>query len=138
MTGSCEAFCVTGSVAVGSPRDEQDATGHACVLRLHCALLKLRREHKALQASDACACAAEAVDDDTIGFQREARGEHPLLIVARLRGSGVVRVPLLTSATRVLLDTEDPAFACGSRPPIVDIAAGSIAFSRPGAVLFEL
>jgi maltooligosyltrehalose trehalohydrolase len=109
---------------------------HALVLRLHRTLLQLRRARRALQASDGCACAAEALDDSTVAFRREADGEEPLLIVARMRGAGTVALPSLRGARyRTLLDTEDPAFASDSRPAIVDLTTGSIRFARPGAVL---
>jgi hypothetical protein len=36
----------------------------------------------------------------------------------------------------VELDTEDAAFARDPRPPVVDVAAGTIVFQRPGALVF--
>ena len=118
--------------------EEAGDPDHAPILRLHRTLLRLRRTRRALQGSDSCACAAEALDDSTVAFRREADGEEPLLIVARLRGGGAVAVPALRGGGyRAVLDTEDPAFAPDSRAPVVDLAAGSIHFARPGAVVFS-
>ena len=117
--------------------DESRAPGHAPVLALHRTLLRLRAQHAALQASDATDCAAEAADDSTIVVRRDAPSSEPILVVARLRGSGTVRVEALRSgAWRLLLDTEDAAFALDSRGPRIDAAAGVIGFERPGAVVF--
>ena len=109
---------------------------HAPILQLHRTLLRLRRERRALQGSDACQCAADPLDASTVAFRRGAPGEEPLLIVARLRGQGIVAVPLLRDGGyHVMVSTEDPEFSLDSRPPIVDLMAGSIAFARPGAVV---
>jgi len=116
--------------------EESNEGSYAASLRLHRALLTLRRARPALQASDACTCAAEALDDSTVAFRRDD-GHDSWLVVARMRGSGAVRVPALTSGpSRVVLDTEDPAFASDSRPPAIDAGRGSIDFARPGAVVF--
>jgi maltooligosyltrehalose trehalohydrolase len=117
---------------------EKDEAEHARVLRLHRALLRMRRDRAALQASDALECDADAIDDATIAFGREASGEEPILVVARLRGCGQVTIPALRGGGyHPILDTEDPAFASDSRPAAVDAAAGSIVFARPGAIIFE-
>jgi maltooligosyltrehalose trehalohydrolase len=116
--------------------DEIGRPEHARVLALHRALLRLRRERAALMGADACECAADALDDDTVVFGRGDDGEEPLLVVARLRGRGSVRVPRLAGAAwHPLLTTEDAAFAEDSRPPRVD-AGGTIDFARPGAIVF--
>ena len=120
------------------PWEEKDAGNHAAVLRLHRTLLRLRQEHAALQASDACQCDAEALDDGTVAFTRDGGGGAGFLVVARLRGSGTVTVPMLGDGRYdVIVDTEDAAFAADSRPPLVDAAAGTIAFARPGAIVFQ-
>jgi maltooligosyltrehalose trehalohydrolase len=117
--------------------DEQDAPDHAAALRLHRALLHLRRDRASLQASDACTCAAVPVGEDTVVFQRDAAGDA-LVVVARMRGCGTVTVPSLHGGGyHPILDTEDPAFAPDSRPAVVDAAAGSITFARPGAFIFQ-
>jgi maltooligosyltrehalose trehalohydrolase len=116
--------------------DETAHECHAAVLRLHRALLRQRHERRALQASDTCTCDAEALDAATVAFRREADDDQ-LLIVARLRGEGTVSVPALRDGGyHTILHTEDPAFAPDSRPALVDAASGSIAFARPGAIVF--
>ena len=116
---------------------ESSDDAHAPVLRLHRTLLRLRNERRALQASDACECAAEPLDGSTVSFRREAEGEDPLLIVARLQGHGTVSVPpLRDGAYQAILDTEDREFAPDGRPPVIDAAAGAIEFARPGALVF--
>ncbi len=117
--------------------DERDAPPHAGVLALHRALLRLRSEHAALQASDACACDARAFDDDSVAFIRPGP-DGRFLIVARLRGRGAVRpAELMRGTWRTVLDTEDPAFAADSTSIRLDMAVGSIAFTRPGAVVLQ-
>ena len=114
---------------------ETDDDAHAGVLRLHRALLHLRRERRALQASDACTCVAEALDAETVAFTREA-GDESFLVVARMRGQGTVDVPSLRGGRYApLLDTEDPAFTPDRVPPAIDAGSGSIHFARPGALL---
>jgi maltooligosyltrehalose trehalohydrolase len=116
--------------------DEAGDDDHARVLRLHRTLLALRRERRALHASDACTCDAEALDDATVAFHREAANEEHVLVVARLRNAGTVNVPSLKRHEyRVLLDTEDPLFANDHRPASIDLSAASIRFFRAGAVL---
>jgi maltooligosyltrehalose trehalohydrolase len=116
--------------------EELEAEGHASILRLHRALLRLRRERAALRGSDTRTCSAAALDDSTVAFTREAGGDS-LLVVARLLGEGAVSVPALRGGQYDrLLDTEDPSFAVDPHPLSLDAAAGSIAFDRPGAVVF--
>ena len=118
--------------------DEQEATDHAAALRLHRALLRLRRDRASLQASDACLCTAEPIGAETVVFQRGAAGEDALVVVARMRGCGTVTVPALHGGGyHPIFDTEDPAFAPDSRPAVVDAATGSITFARPGAFIFQ-
>jgi maltooligosyltrehalose trehalohydrolase len=116
--------------------DEIGTPAHARVLALHRALLRVRGTRPSLQASDATSCWAGALDDDTIAFTREDDGDA-VLVVARLRGAGSVTVPALERAGGVLIDTEDAAFTDAPQPPVVDRTARTIAFARPGAVLFE-
>jgi maltooligosyltrehalose trehalohydrolase len=117
--------------------EEQTGTGHAQVLALHRALLRLRRDHVALRGSDACSCIAEAADESTVAFEREGPGNCGLLIVARLRGGGTVSVPALRGGGRPILDTEDAAFAVEGRPPRIDAEAATIEFQRPGALIVQ-
>jgi maltooligosyltrehalose trehalohydrolase len=112
--------------------DEMEEGDHARSLALHRALLALRAT-PSFNASDACLCESVALDDDAVAFWRGAA--HDGLVVARLRGSGVVRVPGLDSTRTSLIDTEDAAFAADPRPPVIDHAAGAITFARPGALV---
>jgi maltooligosyltrehalose trehalohydrolase len=119
--------------------DEAGTAPHRQVLALHRDLLRLRRERRALQASDARECAAHAIGADTVAFRRDAPGEAPVLVVARLRGSGTVSVPALAAGKwSPLLTTEETAYAADPQPPRIDgSGAGStIDFQRPGAVVF--
>lgn len=118
--------------------EEHDEPGHAGVLALHRALLRLRGASAHLHGSDACDCAAEALDNDTVAFRRDGSDVEAVLVVARLRGSGRVTVPSVKGAAyRDLLDTESPAFAADPRPPIVDRTNGVIEFARAGALVFS-
>jgi len=116
--------------------EERQEPDHARVLALHRALLQLRRDLPALQASDATSTAAEAVDADTIVFRREGPASRPVVVVARLRGRGCCTIDALTTGTwRLLLDTESAAYASHPRPPRIDAASGIVDFDRPGAVV---
>jgi len=116
--------------------DEAGTAPHRQVLALHRDLLRLRRERRALQASDARECAAHAIGADTVAFRRDAPGEAAVLVVARLRGSGTVSVPALAAGGwSPVLTTEATDYAADPRPPRID-GGGTIAFQRPGAVVF--
>jgi maltooligosyltrehalose trehalohydrolase len=125
---------------------ERDREPHAAALRLHVALLALRRAEAALHAPDG-RVRVEAVDDDTLAFRREAAdGRETVLIVSRLCGNGTATLGrqdggLVTPGDRVetLLSTEDPAFAPDNRP-IEVVESGealSILFHRPGAIVLK-
>ena len=80
--------------------------------------------------------AAEALDDDTIAFRREAPGSAPVVVVARLRGSGACWLDTLKTGTwRLLLDSESAAYAPDPRAPRIDASAGIVDFERPGAIV---
>jgi maltooligosyltrehalose trehalohydrolase len=112
--------------------DEIDEGDHARSLALHRALLALRAT-PAFEGSDACTGEAAAVDEDTVAFWRGLARDG--LVVARLRGSGVVRVPGLGATFTRLIDTEDTSFASDPQPAVIDGLAGTVAFARPGAVV---
>jgi maltooligosyltrehalose trehalohydrolase len=116
--------------------DEARREPHAGVLRLHRALLALRRETPALRASSAHA--ADAPDADTVRLRRDAEDGSAVLLVARLRGAGEVRcqgepIALGRRFATVLLSTEDAAFT-GDPAPIA-LGGGAVRFTRPGAVV---
>jgi maltooligosyltrehalose trehalohydrolase len=127
--------------------DEREEPAHAAVLRLYQALLALRREHRALAASDAPAGEAEALDADTIAMRRADGGED-FLIVAKLRGAGTIDVGTVhlvsgenqhRGAWAVVLTTEDALFATDPVPIAVDRQPEGpvVHFSRPGAIILR-
>jgi maltooligosyltrehalose trehalohydrolase len=112
--------------------DEVTRPGHARVLALHRALLRLRMEHEALLASDERTCEAAPLDDDSVSFKRGS----DFVVVARLRGGGRVNVEHLAGGRwEPVLTTEDDRFAPDARPPRVESTA--IEFARPGAIVFR-
>jgi maltooligosyltrehalose trehalohydrolase len=122
--------------------DERDRGAHAATLRLHRALLALRREDPALRNAARSAYDAQALDDDTLALCRRAPDGSALWIVARLRGSGGValdRVAGAHGAWSLVLSTEDAAFACDPAPPSVDLSSGAprVVFRRPSAVILR-
>ena len=117
--------------------DERGEPAHAAALSLHRALLRLRAANPALQASDAFGCEARDIDHASLTMLRSG-SDRTFLIVVRLRGEGPVRAPeLAESEWRVVIDTEDPAFAIESAPPNLDYASGTVHFRRPGAIVLQ-
>ncbi len=119
---------------------EPRAADHAAVLALHRSLLALRAGQPALQGSDATSCEAHALDDSTVLIVRHPAHApaHALAIIVRLRGAGRVAIDSSRwTDIRALFTSEDPAFASDAMPPVLDAAAGTIAFARPGALILE-
>lgn len=122
--------------------DERMRDPHASLLRLHQALLALRRSEPALQGGvSPSPVRAAAPDDDTLTMTRTSGGQT-VCVVVRLRGQGVVRLTTLgggAHAWRVRLTSEDALFAEDPLPPVVspDGAGLRIAFERPAAVILE-
>jgi maltooligosyltrehalose trehalohydrolase len=116
---------------------------HASMLRLHRALLALRRRVPALRDARAGAHQAVALDRSTLALRREAQGGLPLVLVARLSGAGHVTVPATllggvpAAEWTVALSTEESAFAPDARPVTIAAARDGVrvTFARPGAVL---
>jgi maltooligosyltrehalose trehalohydrolase len=116
--------------------EERHELNHGGVLALHRALLGLRRDLPALQASDAPLTAADAIDRDTVAFRRDEPGSAPVIVVARLRGRGRCTVEALKTGTwQLLLDTEQAAYAPDPAPLGIDPSAGTVEFERPGAIV---
>jgi maltooligosyltrehalose trehalohydrolase len=119
--------------------EERAKEPHASVLRLHEALLAMRRSHRALKDADA-ALTVEALNDDVLAMRRAAAPS--IVVVVRLTGSGTITVPEeMLSPSRpfqIVLSTEEPTYT-ESLPISVDVHGGSVAlsFSRPGAIVFE-
>jgi hypothetical protein len=60
------------------------------------------------------------------------------VICARLRGAGTVDTRLGDAeGCRLVLTTEDPAFAPDPAPPVIDLERGTLTFQRPGAVILR-
>ena len=116
--------------------DEAQTGEHAASLALHRALLELRAEYPALQASDALTCDAAALDDRTIVIRRHANGTN-VLACLRLRDGGPVTIGHSLDGWQILLTTEDPRFALDPAPPRVDLPRGAIEFARAGAVVLS-
>ena len=105
--------------------DEAERPPHAGVLNLYRTLLKLRRSEQLLQSE------AFAMDGETVAL---AASDHALVV--RLKGRA--RIPLearLHGRWRIVLTTEDPAFADAGEPPVLD--GESLVFARPSAVLLR-
>jgi maltooligosyltrehalose trehalohydrolase len=110
--------------------DERDRPGHAEVLRLHAALLRLRREEL---LPGRYRLAARAAGSDAILLDA-----GDLAVVVRLRGGGEVELPPgLGHAPRILLSTEDGVFAPDPVPPALAVrgAAALATLRRPGALV---
>jgi maltooligosyltrehalose trehalohydrolase len=112
--------------------EERDREPHASVLRLHRALLALRR--------------AEIVPRRA-RFRAAAAGERGLLLdygdlaaAVWLEGAGQVALPPVGEATLLLLSTEDPTFAPDARPARLHLGGPLpvARFERPGAVVLGL
>jgi maltooligosyltrehalose trehalohydrolase len=149
--------------------DEQSREPHASTLRLYRRLLEIRRACTPMMTPVPDALQVTALDAQTVALRlqappgagsgdtaalfgntrpgsRRVRGVH---VVARLTGSGRVRVPL-GAGVEPVLTTEDPPFAPHEREPVTwsrmadepdpagvaHEAAWEIAFARPGAAIF--
>ncbi len=114
---------------------------HASVLRLHRALLRLRREEPLLRDTPGRSVHATAAGDDALAIEYGAAG-RALLVVVRVRGAGSVDVRPSAGEGRpwrTALSTEDVSFAPDPYPVQVDHSGRglSVGFARPGAVVLE-
>lgn len=113
---------------------------HAGILRLHRALLRLRRADPALRSASWKGVEARPIDADCLSLRRCARGSD-LLVVVRLRGSGRVAVPPPPRRRRwrTLLSTEEKRFSQEVAPVEKHLGSDSphLRFSRPGAVILQ-
>jgi maltooligosyltrehalose trehalohydrolase len=120
--------------------EERTKEPHASVLRLHEAVLALRRTY-ALRESDA-AFAIAALDADVLAMRR-ATPSSSIVVVVRLRGVGTIGIPeeMLSSSARyqTLMSTEEPSYTDAPSPISIDVRDRTVAvsFSRPGAIVFE-
>jgi maltooligosyltrehalose trehalohydrolase len=113
---------------------------HSSVLRLHQALLRLRRSHPALQAGR---FEVRGVRNSGVILIRRAAAESLVVIVhlkhtspeeGRIEMDGLF---LQSSHWRRVLDTEDEAFTSDPQPPVVEQLDSRrvFRFARPGAVV---
>jgi maltooligosyltrehalose trehalohydrolase len=115
---------------------------HASTLRLHRALLRLRREEPLLRDAAGRTVRADPAGEDGLAVELAAEG-RALLAVVRLRGAGTVDLRGLSPpggrAWEPVLTTEDPGFAAPPRPVALDLAGGGprLSFARPGAVVLR-
>lgn len=125
--------------------EEMDGPGQREMWLLYQTLLALRKKEPALQARDNGE--AHAWDDDTLVLGRHGKDGPALLLVARLRGSGVFQshghagsgLFAGASSWQVVLHTEEGRFAADARPLAVRQRGGhvEIDFPRAGAVVFR-
>jgi maltooligosyltrehalose trehalohydrolase len=118
---------------------ELGAPRHATSLELHRALLALRAQYPALQASTAYDCDANALDATTIVIRRRQENVR-FVICARLGEGGHVNLGGALSdgtAWETRLTTEQAPFASDMQPTRVDLVGGAIDFARAGAVILQ-
>jgi maltooligosyltrehalose trehalohydrolase len=114
---------------------------HAAVLRLHRALLRLRREHPALRDAPGRLVRVTTPSEGAITVEC-ASGGRAVCVAVRLHGAGPVELPASPDADRpwrLLLSTESPDHAADARPAPVEVSGPHpvVAFTRPGAVALE-
>ncbi|MEO8601229.1 MAG: malto-oligosyltrehalose trehalohydrolase [bacterium] len=126
---------------------ERRRAPHASVLRLHQALLALRRREPLLHCRGWRGFHAAPIGNWGIVLLRRRSGRATLTVVALRRGGRVdlcdrPDIPHASSARpwRVVLHTEAPQFAADAQPIRVERRAArpAIVFSRPGAVVLRL
>jgi maltooligosyltrehalose trehalohydrolase len=117
---------------------------HAGMLRLHAALLALRRHDAALTDANS-PLEVEAVEGDTVVMRRGAPA-GAVYVVARLRGAGAVSIPARWPESvgppirwTSLLHSEDPLFTADGQPPQLDLSgpAPVVRFVRPSAIVLR-
>lgn len=109
---------------------------NAATLRLHRALLALRRSQPALQAATWDGVEVAASGDDALVLQRGA-GAATLLVVVRLRGAGIVDSAAVADRWEVVLTTEDLEFTDEPVAIQLDRSSPAVIFGRPGAVILR-
>jgi maltooligosyltrehalose trehalohydrolase len=116
--------------------DERDREPHIGVLTLYRQALALRRtlipagRSGSLDRAD-----VDAVDASTIVMRRRQANGAELWIVARLAGSGIVRLPVIGGLR--MLDTEAANIAADPQPATVTMTDDhvSVELTRPGALV---
>jgi maltooligosyltrehalose trehalohydrolase len=117
---------------------------HASVLRLHRALLELRRREPLLRAPGFEGFTARADGDDALVLARQDPDQGALVVLIRLRGAGAATAGEAEGGAgdqkwSVVLDTEAPSFCPDPSPVEVDFASSAprARFARPGAVVLR-
>jgi maltooligosyltrehalose trehalohydrolase len=138
--------------SIPDPQDEQTfrssqlcwaetTSGEHCrLLRLHRALLALRRTDAAMRTRERRQLRVEALDEASIAMWREADDGDAILLVARLAGAGSVSVRVdAPAAWSTVLTTEDAAFSSTeSCPDIQPTQDGlTLSFPSPAAVVLR-
>jgi maltooligosyltrehalose trehalohydrolase len=121
--------------------ERREEEPHASALRLHRALLQLRREETLLRHSAGRRVRVTAVGEDALAVELEDAG-RALLVVVRLRGAGPVELRHGAGGRRhwsALLSTEDPAFAADAHAISISPSETGLVlgFARPGAIVIE-
>jgi maltooligosyltrehalose trehalohydrolase len=116
--------------------DELAREPHAGALRLHRALLALRRTHPSLRPGAAHRVAAhESAEMAAVLMTRDPEGAEPVLIVACLRGAGAIALP--AGEWRPVLDTESAGLTTHPAPDRLDPGRRAVRFMGPGAVVLR-
>ena len=126
--------------------EEREHPLHAPVLALYQALLAIRRTEPALRWDAHSVQRAVAPEEGVLVVRRERAGAPPVVLLARLAGSGGVSggepIPLLSLPAgmrwSLRFTTEDPSMAIEPLPVVLDLAAPEgCYFLRPGAVMLR-
>ncbi len=108
---------------------------HAGVLRLHQALLAVRRE-TGLFPNAWGGFEAEALGEGALVLRRET-ASTALVVVVQLRGAGSYTLALGTWRWSPVLTTEDAAFVTDPVPVELSLPTLDLRFSRPGAAILK-
>lgn len=121
--------------------DERDRGPHAGVLALYRRAIALRHTlAPAGRSGSIDERHLDAIDDSAVFMRRARRDGAELLVIARLSGAGLVRVPVEPRMGSVpVLDTESVDVAPDPQPARATLVAEHlhVAFARPGAIVFE-
>lgn len=127
---------------------EREEEPHASMLRLHQALLRVRRTEPALRDGEGSTFGVEASGESSLVLRREAANGGELWLVVQLRGGGTVALADLAHlrwavahpSWEVILTTEDPPYSPDPSPPQIEGTeeAPVIRFHRPSALLLRV
>lgn len=115
--------------------DEHEREPHAGLLRLYRRCLALRATWMPKLGRGRETPRVDRADDDAVVVRYEVETAG-LWIVSRLRGEGPVAVPELPPQAKVLLTTEDAAFAVDGHRP--ERTGATLMFARPCTVILSV